>query len=112
MSYYLRVESVNLSYFIDDTNDLSTTRGGGLLLLEAMEMVEGVIEELSPKKVKISEDEIAQLQKEVNILKNSKKAKTRANKKIIEQKEDEITAAKKGPIVPPSPKVLHGGYLT
>ncbi len=32
--YYLRVEAVNLSNFILDVQDLSTVRGGGLLLLE------------------------------------------------------------------------------
>lgn len=31
--YYLRIEAVNLDHFIYDTDDLSTIRGGGLLLL-------------------------------------------------------------------------------
>lgn len=35
MRYYLRIEAVNLSNFISDTNDLNTIRGGGLLLLDA-----------------------------------------------------------------------------
>lgn len=43
MTFYLRVEAVNLSHFINDTKDLSATRGGSLLLLEAMEEVEGII---------------------------------------------------------------------
>lgn len=37
--YLLRVEGVNLASFLDDTNDLSTIRGGGLLLLQAVEDV-------------------------------------------------------------------------
>lgn len=37
--YYLRVEGVNFSDFIFDTNDLSTRRGGSLLLLNATEEV-------------------------------------------------------------------------
>lgn len=43
MSYYLRVEGVNLGNFVNDTNDLATIRGGSLLLLEAMELVEETI---------------------------------------------------------------------
>lgn len=35
--YYLRLEAVNLSNFVGDTQDLSTIRGGGLLLLGAVE---------------------------------------------------------------------------
>ena len=34
---YLRVEGMNLAHFVYDTPDLSTIRGGGLLLLHAME---------------------------------------------------------------------------
>jgi CRISPR/Cas system-associated protein Cas10 (large subunit of type III CRISPR-Cas system) len=37
MEYYLRVEAVNLDHFISDTMDISTIRGGGLLLLNAIE---------------------------------------------------------------------------
>jgi len=37
--FYLRVEGVNLANFVYDTFDLSTTRGGGLLLLEAIERI-------------------------------------------------------------------------
>jgi len=50
MTFYLRIEAVNLSHFINDTNDLSTTRGGSLLLLEAMDKVEDIIKNNSPKK--------------------------------------------------------------
>ena len=36
-TYYLRVEGVNLGRFVFDTRDLSTIRGGGLMLLSAVE---------------------------------------------------------------------------
>lgn len=38
-TYYLRVAGVNLAGFVYDTKDLSTIRGGGLLLLEAPDRV-------------------------------------------------------------------------
>ncbi len=51
MSYLLRLEAVNLSNVILDTNDLSTIRGGSLLLLNATEEVQNVIKnELLPNK--------------------------------------------------------------
>lgn len=37
--YYLRIEGVNLSNFIYDTQDLSTIRGGGLSLLNSVEKI-------------------------------------------------------------------------
>jgi len=37
--FYLRVEAVNLDNFISDTKDISTIRGGGLLLLDAPEKI-------------------------------------------------------------------------
>jgi hypothetical protein len=40
-SWMLRVEGVNLDHFVYDTKDLSTTRGGSLLLLHAIEQVPG-----------------------------------------------------------------------
>jgi hypothetical protein len=40
MEFYLRVEAVNLSNFIFDTTDLSTVRGGGLLLLDAINRID------------------------------------------------------------------------
>lgn len=48
MTYYLRVEAVNLSSFIEDTQDLSTTRGGGLLLLDSVREIGASFEELKP----------------------------------------------------------------
>lgn len=48
MSYYLRFEAVNLGNFIYDTNDLSTIRGGGLLLLNAPDEVEKIIKKKLP----------------------------------------------------------------
>ncbi len=38
--YYLRLEGVNLANFVYDTQDLSTIRGGGLLLLDSIDMVQ------------------------------------------------------------------------
>lgn len=38
-AHYLRVEGVNLSAFVFDTRDLSTNRGGGLMLLDAIKVV-------------------------------------------------------------------------
>lgn len=38
-TFYLRIEGVNLSNFVLDTQDLSTIRGGSLLLLRAVERV-------------------------------------------------------------------------
>lgn len=37
--YYLRVEAVNLNNFVYDAQDLSTVRGGGLLLLDAVDNI-------------------------------------------------------------------------
>lgn len=37
--YYLRVEAVNLNNFVYDAQDLSTIRGGGLLLLDAIDNI-------------------------------------------------------------------------
>lgn len=37
MKFYLRMEGVNLANFVYDTKDLSTIRGGSLLLLDAVE---------------------------------------------------------------------------
>ena len=39
--YYLRMEGVNLDNFAYDTNDLSTIRGGSLILLYAVDKVKG-----------------------------------------------------------------------
>lgn len=37
--FFLRLEGVNISNFVYDTQDLNTVRGGGLLLLDSIEMV-------------------------------------------------------------------------
>lgn len=39
MKFYLRMDGVNLANFVDDTQDLSTVRGGSLLLLGAVDEV-------------------------------------------------------------------------
>ena len=36
-THYLRIEGANLAHFIEDTQDLSTVRGAGLLLLNAVD---------------------------------------------------------------------------
>ncbi len=46
--YRLRLEAVNLAAFIDDTNLLSTVRGGGLLLLGATAQVQARYPALEP----------------------------------------------------------------
>jgi len=46
MEYYLRVEAVNLANFIFDTMDISTARGGGLLLLDATGKIENHFKQL------------------------------------------------------------------
>src|SRR5712692_3928315 len=37
MKFYLRLEAVNLDNFVYDCQDLSTVRGGGLLLLRSVQ---------------------------------------------------------------------------
>lgn len=44
--YYLRIEGVNLDGFVFDTNDLSTVRGGGLLMLALPEEAKKILEDL------------------------------------------------------------------
>lgn len=46
MKFYLRVEGVNLNNFISDTMDISTIRGGGLLLLDAINKINKDFEQL------------------------------------------------------------------
>jgi len=46
MEFYLRMEAVNLYNFIEDTADLSTIRGGGLLLLESVKRVDKQFKDL------------------------------------------------------------------
>jgi hypothetical protein len=49
-NYYLRMEGVNLSNVVHDTQDLSTIRGGGLMLLHAVkeaQKAEPALEEIS-----------------------------------------------------------------
>lgn len=41
--YYLRIEGVNLDAFVFDTNDLSTVRGGGLLMLALPEKAAAIL---------------------------------------------------------------------
>jgi len=46
MAFYLYVQAVNLDNFIGDTQDLSTIRGGGLLLLRATERIKNKFKQL------------------------------------------------------------------
>lgn len=48
-TFYLRMEGVNLDSFVFDTKDLSTVRGGSLLLLEAVDLVEEKLKEQCPE---------------------------------------------------------------
>ena len=41
--YLLRIEGVNLDHFVCDTADLSTVRGGGLMLLKAITKAEAYL---------------------------------------------------------------------
>lgn len=47
-SFYLQVEAINLNDFIFDTDDLSTRRGGSLMLLEAVKTVTGTFKSKWP----------------------------------------------------------------
>ncbi len=46
MAFYLYMEAVNLDNFISDTQDLSTIRGGSLLLLRATERIKNKFKQL------------------------------------------------------------------
>lgn len=46
--FYLRMEGVNLANFVYDTQDLSTVRGGGLLLLDAVTQIQTQFPILKP----------------------------------------------------------------
>lgn len=86
MSFYLRVEAVNLSHFIMDTNDLSTIRGGSLLLLEAMEIVDKIVIANQPIQQGSRENELSDLNDSLKKLKNSKQTNTTKRKiRDIEQ---------------------------
>ena len=54
MKFYLRIEGVNLNNFVYDTQDLSTIRGSGLAILEAVNLLEDkeIIYNNSPIKLK------------------------------------------------------------
>ena len=45
MSGYLRLEAVNLGNFVYDTADLSTIRGGGLMLLDSIKELEAYLQQ-------------------------------------------------------------------
>jgi hypothetical protein len=55
-SLYLRVEAVNFDDFIYDTNDLSTRRGGSLLLLEAINKVTELLKNMLNDRLKVIQE--------------------------------------------------------
>lgn len=99
MDYYLRVEAVNLANFVYDTSDLATTRGGGVLLLDAMEcVVEPTIMKHLPETDCINFSNVKKdlCRKKSNITKStctSKEKKAAENK--IKTKLDEVKQAEK-----------------
>lgn len=111
MSYMLRVEGVNLGNFVTDTNDLSTIRGGGLLLLDAMKIIEGIISEELPKDVEKAqidsstaqsslEKEIKTLQAEINSKKFNKR-ETKLKKRALNKKKKALAKTNQGVQVSP-----------
>jgi hypothetical protein len=54
--FYLQVEALNLSDFIFDTDDLSTRRGGSLMLLKAIEEVTQQLNHNFPGKVMVIQE--------------------------------------------------------
>ncbi|MDU9049449.1 MAG: hypothetical protein Q3M30_11390 [Candidatus Electrothrix sp. Rat3] len=83
MTYYLRVEGVNLSNFVMDTNDLSTVRGGSLMLLRAMDRVEEAVRSamrsLDPVTIETN-PELASLQDELSRMEEHRKNETGTEK--------------------------------
>ena len=95
MEYYLRVEGVNLGNFVYDTSDLATIRGGSLLLLDAVDLVEEEIQKQLKKELSAAElgkidTEIIKLTQELNRIKHdnnlSKKEKKQNKIKIRDKK--------------------------
>ncbi|MFA5924200.1 MAG: hypothetical protein WC856_23385 [Methylococcaceae bacterium] len=111
MPFYLRVEAVNLSHFINDTNDLSTIRGGSLLLLEAMKKVEGIIKNNSPEKIRPEEKEIADLEKQLNDINTLQKLtpKDKNKKKNIREKLRKLKATSNKVVKPDSTPTITKG---
>lgn len=52
--YILGVVGVNLAAFLEDTSDLSTIRGGGLLLLDGVNWIEAHLKHIKPDTITIS----------------------------------------------------------
>lgn len=111
MTYYLQVEAVNLSNIVFDTDDLSTIRGGGLILLHAIEKVAAMLEEKHPNITQQTEDtqdisqQIAALHQEFDHVPQNpkfpsgkkKKAEKRRLKKKIDQLEEQQRSAPSSP---------------
>ncbi|PID64651.1 MAG: hypothetical protein CR963_00105 [Gammaproteobacteria bacterium] len=86
MEFYLRVEGVNLGNFVYDTSDLATIRGGSLLLLDAMDIVEEEIitHILQPKRTALQK----QLDHCIAELNKVKREKTRLKEEKNRLKKD------------------------
>ncbi len=89
MTFFLRVEGMNLGNFVMDTSDLATIRGGSLLLLDAMDKVEETIKEMLPKPnfdAQLAEKttQINKIKKEINSLRGEEK----------KQKKEELAACR------------------
>lgn len=99
MDYYLRVEAVNLGNFVYDTSNLSTIRGGGVLLLDAMDFVEKEINNLLLSLAPDSEEvkrEQDMLTKEINAIKHDNtlsKNEKEVKKKIVREKKKQAEQA-------------------
>ncbi|MGH8556642.1 MAG: hypothetical protein ACRESZ_04105 [Methylococcales bacterium] len=94
MSFYLRVEAVNLGNFVRDTNNLATIRGGSLLLLAAIDEVERLIEpNISQKNIgELLKENLNRLDAEKKVLKGlrgeAKKIKQRELKQLRDTRKD------------------------
>lgn len=95
MSYYLRVEGVNLGNFVTDTNDLSTIRGGSLLLLDAMDLVEETIKHSLSSSSSVVDVGLKKLEAELQALNDKEQPnKSDNNKKKNLRKSIRIKKAK------------------
>lgn len=100
MSFYLRVEGVNLGNFVKDTNDLSTTRGGGLLLLEAMEIIEQLINKSSVLSVQKIKSDLEEQLKQIEAIQNPTQSDKNKRDKIKKKLKKIKTSANKSPYIP------------
>jgi len=94
MTFFLRIEAMNLGNFVYDTNDLATIRGGSLLLLEAMEEVEKLINQVSANTPNNAE-KIEQLEKKLQSISHDKslsKKQIKREKGVLRQQIKQLKA--------------------